>query len=794
MAPRTLGLLGISKVMTLTSTYDHRIIQGAESGLFLARMEDLLKGEDGFYDRVFADLGLPHRPVKWEMDANPGLFGDPRRARGGGEADEGPAAHPQLPGARAPRGRPRPARPRPRAAPRPRPRDLRAHAVGPRPRVPDRRALRRGQGDAARDPRHPARDLLRDDRRRVHVHRRPRAQGLAAAPHGVDPQLPGPRRGEQEAGPREDRGGGELRALPPHEVRGPQALLARGRGGAHPAARPHPQRRGAARAARGRDRHVAPRAAQRPRHHGRQAPLPDLRGVRGQRPRVLPGLGRREVPPRRDRHPPRRHGRDDHRHRGPEPEPPRVREPGGRGHGARQAGRDRGPRARAGPARPPPRGRRLRRPGGRGRDDAPLGAPRLPHGRHDPRGGEQPDRLHDPPRGRAQLHLRDRRREDGPRPRLPRERRRPRGGRLRGRPRPRVPAEVPQGRRDRHGLLPALGPQRDRRAELHPAAHVREDQDPPLGRDALRREAGARGRRHPRGARAGLGREEGRDAVGEGGRRDALRRDRAARAGRAGSGRRVGDVGTAQDGPEGARDAAGRPRDPPEARALREEARGDPRREGRRGLGDRGVARLGDAPPRGSPGAPLRAGLRPRHLLAAPRRPPRRADAEGVRAPERGRPLGRPLRGLRLAALRGRRDGLRVRLLGGRAPHARAVGGAVRRLHERRAGHHRPVPLGLGDEVGPAERARPAAAARARGAGAGALERAHRALPHALGRRRQPARRLPLDARLVLPPAAPAGPGPRREAAGRLHPEEPAAPPALRLVARRSWPRAASSR
>src|SRR3970282_2302678 len=39
MAPRTLGLLGISKVMTVTSTYDHRIVQGAESGLFLGRME-----------------------------------------------------------------------------------------------------------------------------------------------------------------------------------------------------------------------------------------------------------------------------------------------------------------------------------------------------------------------------------------------------------------------------------------------------------------------------------------------------------------------------------------------------------------------------------------------------------------------------------------------------------------------------------------------------------------------------------------------------------------------------------
>ena len=75
MAPRTLSLLGISKVMTLTSTYDHRIIQGAESGMFLARMEELLKGEDGFYERIFEDLKLPHRPVRWEIDSAPGLGG-----------------------------------------------------------------------------------------------------------------------------------------------------------------------------------------------------------------------------------------------------------------------------------------------------------------------------------------------------------------------------------------------------------------------------------------------------------------------------------------------------------------------------------------------------------------------------------------------------------------------------------------------------------------------------------------------------------------------------------------------
>jgi 2-oxoglutarate dehydrogenase E1 component len=77
MAPRTLSLLGISKVMSVTSTYDHRIIQGAESGLFLARLEELLRGDDGFYERIFGDLKMPHRPVKWEIDTAPGLGGAP---------------------------------------------------------------------------------------------------------------------------------------------------------------------------------------------------------------------------------------------------------------------------------------------------------------------------------------------------------------------------------------------------------------------------------------------------------------------------------------------------------------------------------------------------------------------------------------------------------------------------------------------------------------------------------------------------------------------------------------------
>ena len=49
--------LGVAKVMTMTSTYDHRVIQGAQSGEFLARIEALLDGADGFYDGVFASLG-----------------------------------------------------------------------------------------------------------------------------------------------------------------------------------------------------------------------------------------------------------------------------------------------------------------------------------------------------------------------------------------------------------------------------------------------------------------------------------------------------------------------------------------------------------------------------------------------------------------------------------------------------------------------------------------------------------------------------------------------------------------
>ena len=72
----TRALLGLSKVLTITCTYDHRIIQGAESGTFLARLQQLLQGEDGFYEGVFRDLKIPYMPVRWQTDEGitPGRF------------------------------------------------------------------------------------------------------------------------------------------------------------------------------------------------------------------------------------------------------------------------------------------------------------------------------------------------------------------------------------------------------------------------------------------------------------------------------------------------------------------------------------------------------------------------------------------------------------------------------------------------------------------------------------------------------------------------------------------------
>ena len=66
--PNRLSDMSVSKIMTLTSTYDHRVIQGAQSGEYLARLHALLLGEDGFYDDIFGALRVPYEPIRWAQD------------------------------------------------------------------------------------------------------------------------------------------------------------------------------------------------------------------------------------------------------------------------------------------------------------------------------------------------------------------------------------------------------------------------------------------------------------------------------------------------------------------------------------------------------------------------------------------------------------------------------------------------------------------------------------------------------------------------------------------------------
>jgi multifunctional 2-oxoglutarate metabolism enzyme len=79
-SPDTIARLAISKTVTLTSTYDHRIIQGAQSGEFLRVVHDLLLGGDGFYDDIFRSLRIPYEPVRWVPDIQAGHEDDISKA------------------------------------------------------------------------------------------------------------------------------------------------------------------------------------------------------------------------------------------------------------------------------------------------------------------------------------------------------------------------------------------------------------------------------------------------------------------------------------------------------------------------------------------------------------------------------------------------------------------------------------------------------------------------------------------------------------------------------------------
>ena len=67
-SPETLARQAVGKVLTLSNTYDHRVIQGAQSGELLRLMERKLMGLDGFWNRSFKALRIPHEPVHWDQD------------------------------------------------------------------------------------------------------------------------------------------------------------------------------------------------------------------------------------------------------------------------------------------------------------------------------------------------------------------------------------------------------------------------------------------------------------------------------------------------------------------------------------------------------------------------------------------------------------------------------------------------------------------------------------------------------------------------------------------------------
>ncbi len=73
--PTSLASLGIGKILNITSTYDHRIIQGAESGEFLGYIDKLILGEEQFYTNIFNDLSIPQKAIGWGIDTSSKIIG-----------------------------------------------------------------------------------------------------------------------------------------------------------------------------------------------------------------------------------------------------------------------------------------------------------------------------------------------------------------------------------------------------------------------------------------------------------------------------------------------------------------------------------------------------------------------------------------------------------------------------------------------------------------------------------------------------------------------------------------------
>ena len=401
-----------------------------------------------------------------------------------------------------------------------------------------------------------------------------------------------------------------------------------------------------------------------------------------------------------------------------QPEPPRGRRPGRRGPHARRADRPLDARRRPRPRRrapdPDPRRRVVRGPGRRRGDAEPRGPRRLLDRRHAAPDREQPDRLHHRPARRPLDALLERPRQGLRHPDHPRQRRRPRGGDLGDPARARLPAALRPRRRRRPRRLPPLRPQRAGRAGVHAAADGRSGSPQhPTVREQFAAQlveegvvsAGRGRRRSSERVETMLTAAHERLKATFGARRAAGERTSAVP-------RRHGASGVVTAVPADRLRALERASSSPSpsdftvhpklARQL--ERRADGARRGRDRLGPGGGARLRQPARRGHPDPAHRPGHRARDVLApAPRPPRRRAPASATRrsstSPRRPRPF--EVYNSPLSEYAARR--LRVRLLGRRARGARALGGAVRRLRQRRADHHRPVhrrrPLEVGRDA-----------------------------------------------------------------------------------------------
>ena len=386
-----LSSLGVSKVVTITSTYDHRIIQGAESGMFLARVHELLLGEHEFYDDVFHSLGMPYEAVKWRPDVNPidhveamlhkqmqvATLIRVYRVRGHLIADLDPLKWKE------------PAMPK----------ELDPLTYGLTIWDLDREFLTGGVAGTEKMQLGALLGVLRDAYCRtigieyMHIQDTEEQRWIQSKVEGVHPAF------DKEA---KHRILERLNAAEAFEKFLATKYVGTKRFGLEGSESAIAILDGVISAAAdaGLDscvhRHGPPRPAQRAVEHHRQELRRHLPGVRGaRRSLVRAGLRRRQVPPRCDgqvrqpvwrRHPPRARR---------QPQPPGDGRPDRRGHGPGGPGPDRPARLLSGPADPLARRRRLRGAGRRGRDAGDERHLRISGRRHRPPHHQQPDRVHD---------------------------------------------------------------------------------------------------------------------------------------------------------------------------------------------------------------------------------------------------------------------------------------------------------------------------------------------------------------------------------------------------------------